>query len=972
MLGAARVSVMGKVGTVGENRPANRTPDARSQPRTLQAELARNVQTHSMDRSRLTAGASSTGKGRTAARIAEIQRLQSTSGNRAVLRLLYNSEEAEPAARNADGTSETAPPASRPAVAHATPALPSDQPRASDEAQPHTRERHQEEEATALATVERHPVPSFTPSGFPDSSENNGSDGGGRAPADAVVGPAAAKAAASAPAANALINGNAVDQANLIKADSARSEAQILKIADTNRKNVSVVLGGLRGRFASFFGQSSAGVRRLISGTQAEISAAAAGVVQSAQVVVVNAARTARTQADRVRGTIEGAVKTTIGSVQERVRGIADGITGVVNRFPLPDIPGVAQIRSAIGGVLRRGADVVTSGLPRLRSLISSALSLGQQLVTSMIGVFERLADAALAQVGNAIQRVIRVVAQTLQRVATQVISALQKIFNGSVLPMIARLERMTHQAIGQAQQHAISAIHSNRDQHLQSLVPQSQAKGGAAPAPAGAGNPAPGGAADEAVQNNKTIIQIFQERSSAILASVLERISATASQIVDHVSRSVAQVTQLITGKVREVTQALTQAVQVVRSFVQSAVDALTNALDQVITHVHALIDSPVDQLVRFGQGVLDGINSFVSRIVSNIVSFITGGTPAHEAGTFNPTPTLAPSPAYLGPALPALFALLAALVALVGGSVIVVGGTVIIIIGGSVFFVSTTVVIIVAVVVALLLLLLLIYVLYRILKKRPQPSEKIISETVQTSPGARTRTDIGVGEEVDLTYTGGSTTWTTTGGSLSAVTGPSVVLKAPDTAQAVIVTAGTAAITFQIIAPSRVFMARTGAMQHDKGYPNVGIRMRPYLLPDNVNFYNVVYHEMDVNGVPTAGEYSCNPFKTGHCGAGGGGVPCPDLPVTNTVVAGQGTQTLNDDCAYSGYCTTTGPPYAPGSVSLNIPHEYKVGSGGVHPFAPVSQVHTLEADADTLTTVKGEAKGKTSVNATSSSNGC
>jgi len=159
---------------------------------------------------------------------------------------------------------------------------------------------------------------------------------------------------------------------------------------------------------------------------------------------------------------------------------------------------------------------------------------------------------------------------------------------------------------------------------------------------------------------------------------------------------------------------------------------------------------------------------------------------------------------------------------------------------------------------------------------------------------------------------------------------------------------------------------------MQHDKGYPNVGIRMRPYLLPDNVNFYNIVYHEMDVNGVPTPGEYSCNPFKTGHCRAGGGGVPCPDLPVTNTVVAGQGTETLNDDCAYSGYCTTTGPPYAPGSVSLNIPHEYKVGGGGVHPFAPVSQVHTLETDADTLATVKGEANGKTTVKASSSSNGC
>lgn len=899
----------------------------------------------------------------------------STAGNRAVQRLLYNSVQAEPAMRNAHDTQETATSAGRSAVAHGTPALPSDQPRARNETKPQTHELHREEEATVLATGESHPVPSFTPPSFLDSSENdNGFVGDGRAPSDAVVGPAAVKAAAPAPATNAMINGNAVDRANLIKADSVHSEAQILKIADTNRKNVSLGLGGLHGRFASFFAQSSGGVRSLISGKQAEISAAAANVMQSAQVVVVNTARTARTQADRVSKAIEGAVKTAIGSVQERVRGIADGITGVVNRFPLPDIPGVAQIRSAIGGVLRRGAGVVTSGLTRLQSLISSALSLGQRLVTSMIGVFERLADAALAQVGNAIQRVTRVVAQILQQVATQVISALQKIFNGSVLPMIARLERMTHQEIGKSQQHAISAIHSNRDYHLQSLVPQSQAKGAAAPAPDGTSNPAPEGPADEAVRSNKTIIQIFQEQSSAILASVLQRISAASSQIVDHVSRSVAQVTQLIAGKIHEVAQALTQAVQAVRSFVQSAVDALTSALNEVITHVRALIDNPAEQLVRFAQGVLDGIIGFVSRIISNIVGFITGGTPSHEASAFNPAPTLAPSPAYLAPALPALFVLLAALVALVGGTVIVVGGTVIIIIGGSVYFVSTTVVIIVAIVLALLLLLLLLYLLYRILKKRPPSSpEKIISETVQPSPGVQTRTDIGVGEEVNLTYTGGSTTWATTGGTLSKPTGPSIRLKAPDTPQAVTVTAGTASITFLIIAPSRVFMERVGDTKHTKGFPDSGIRMRPWLLPDNVNFYNIVYHEMDVNAVATAGEYSCHAGK-GHCDAGGGGVPCPDNSVTNTVVASLGTRTGRDDCAYSGFCTVTGPPYAPGSLSFNIPHEYIVvgGSGSAHPFATVSQVHTLKADADTLTTVKAEATGDTTVNARSSSNGC
>jgi hypothetical protein len=301
----------------------------------------------------------------------------------------------------------------------------------------------------------------------------------------------------------------------------------------------------------------------------------------------------------------------------------------------------------------------------------------------------------------------------------------------------------------------------------------------------------------------------------------------------------------------------------------------------------------------------------------------------------------------------------------------VIVIGGSVMIIIGGTVITIGTTTLIIIAAIVAFVLFLLLLYLLYQ-LSKKPKKPGKIVSETKQTQPTPRTRTNIGVGEEVQLTYTGGSTTWTTTGGTLSGTTGATVLLTAPDTARSITVAAGGDTLVLTVIAPSNVVMDRHGtAMQHDQTYPNSGIRIRPYIAPDTVNFYNIVYHEMDVNGVPTPGEYSCNPFKHGHCRAGGGGVPCPDLPVLNTVVAGKGTQTKYDDCAYSGWCTHT-PPFQPGSVSLSIPHEYKVGSGSVHSFAPVSQVHTVQADGNTLTTVKDGEKGTTTVNSPSSSNGC
>ncbi len=775
----------------------------------------------------------------------------------------------------------------------------------------------------------------------------------------------------AAPSRASLPNAKAADEAQQIIADSLRNEAQIAKIASANRQQVRRVLGGLRTRFSTFFAQSSAGVQKFIAGKQAELTAAAAQIFKSARAMVTSTAQAAEAQANRVRETINGAVQGIVASLQPRLQGIADQIVGVINRFPLPNIPGVAQVRAAAANVLRRAAGAVTGGLGQVRTVISSALNAGVSVIRSVLDVLQRLAGAALSQASSAIQRVLHVVFQTLSRTAGLVISALRGALNATILPMLNRLEGMIQQAVGKAQLQAVSAIRTNRDQYLEASSAPAGSKGDKAPA-AAAGGSSSGGIVQEIVQSNRMIVQTFQERSTAIIGSILERVTGAAAQMVQQVTRVVAQASQLIASKIHEVITGIGQIVRAVGSFIQSVLQAVTDTLSKVVEFVRSLAQNPVDALLRFALGVLDRMIDFISRLVRSVISAITGSTPTQETGQFVPPPTLAPTPAFVGPALPIIIAILTAIVVWLGGSVTVIGGTIMIIIGGGVFFVSTTVVVVVAIVLALLVLLLLIYLLYRLFRrKKPKKPDKITSQTRQSKPAPQTRTSIGVGEEVHLTYTGGNTTWSTTGGTLSATTGPRVWLTAPDTAGSITVTAGSATIVFTVIAPSGVVMDRRGAMQHDKGYPNSGIRMRPYLAPDSVNFYNIVYHEMDVNGVPTPGEYSCNPFSKGHCKAGGGGVPCPDLGVTNNVVSGKGTETKWDDCAYSGWCTNT-PPFAPGSVSLSIPHEYKVGGGSAHPFAPVSQVHTVEADGNTLTTTKDGANGNIKVNDPSSSNGC
>jgi len=244
------------------------------------------------------------------------------------------------------------------------------------------------------------------------------------------------------------------------------------------------------------------------------------------------------------------------------------------------------------------------------------------------------------------------------------------------------------------------------------------------------------------------------------------------------------------------------------------------------------------------------------------------------------------------------------------------------------------------------------------------PAPPEIITSRTVATSPGSRTRTTIGVGEQVDLTHAPGSAVWTTTAGTLSATRGVTVKLTAPDTAQRITVSAGGARISFDVIAPTSVAMDRepgTG-VKHTRNRSDSGIQTRVFLGPDTVNFSRARYRERDIAGVPTIpGVYSCNTFSTGHCSGAVGGA-CPDKALTSTVVAGKGTQSVLGDCAYSGHCGAA-PPFVPGSITVSIPYEYKVGAGRFRRFATVRQVHTLAADGSTLTSSKAGANGSTRV---------
>ena len=215
-------------------------------------------------------------------------------------------------------------------------------------------------------------------------------------------------------------------------------------------------------------------------------------------------------------------------------------------------------------------------------------------------------------------------------------------------------------------------------------------------------------------------------------------------------------------------------------------------------------------------------------------------------------------------------------------------------------------------------------------------------------------------MGEEVKCTFSRGSASWSLSGPGTLSSGGPSesVSYTAPDTAGSATITAKgggcSDTITFTIVAPDSVHMVRNSGVEHNQGFPDVGMKTSIYFGPDDVSFYNIQYHE--VNCTPTVkGVYSC----LGNCGHD----PNPTtLSASTTVVGGKGTQMNAVDHVYSGHCGKTSFFTNSGSEEYDIPYEYKVGSGSFHNFATVVHLATC-LSSGSLTIQKAGAQGDTTI---------
>lgn len=211
-----------------------------------------------------------------------------------------------------------------------------------------------------------------------------------------------------------------------------------------------------------------------------------------------------------------------------------------------------------------------------------------------------------------------------------------------------------------------------------------------------------------------------------------------------------------------------------------------------------------------------------------------------------------------------------------------------------------------------------------------------KVEHETVATIPADRTRTTIGVCEEVSITINlATSVTWSLTGGgTLSSTSGTSTVFTAGDSPTTSKVTATLSngekcEVEYTVIAPSGVSMTKVAnSKKHVNGTASCGFLANITITPTTVSFGNIEGQEQAVAPVVT-GFYST--FTQNHAQGGWFSVG------QDNIVGGQ-------DQIFSG---NKAPPFSVGTYVWAIPWHYRCAgtSGAGTEFKVVN--HSVSATA-------------------------
>jgi len=222
------------------------------------------------------------------------------------------------------------------------------------------------------------------------------------------------------------------------------------------------------------------------------------------------------------------------------------------------------------------------------------------------------------------------------------------------------------------------------------------------------------------------------------------------------------------------------------------------------------------------------------------------------------------------------------------------------------------------------------------------------LVSTCVATTPADRARTNIGVGEEVNLTFTPPLVTnafWAVSAGSKFPAFANHTRLTAPSNAATVTVTVNVGQATlkrsFNVIEPTKLdhadFVEYYSYTSTTKA--GAGVHLRPYIGPTNVSFYKVQIEEVGENASDVIGYFTVH-SPPSHIGNGADA--WISLDYDNHWLGDYDWARSND--WPSPWSSTN---FSGGSYTWNIPSKWRVkGLTNEHSMTGWNQVHTLSSN--------------------------
>lgn len=361
-----------------------------------------------------------------------------------------------------------------------------------------------------------------------------------------------------------------------------------------------------------------------------------------------------------IAGRIQGQIEGLTAGVVTGVNTVIDRVLDIARSIPIPDIPGLGRVRSAVLQAANRIGGVIRRALANVQRFIARVIG---SVLAAILGLIGRV-GAALANIVARLVAIVTHVVLTLTRVlrslSNWIVARLQRL-GGRVRTLLARMESMALARIDRAEAQAHAAIAANRrhgratilhilefcynqgdypaDESVSGLLERVDNTSSKEEFESSA-RAALHIAAARTMVRNFEIVQRFRVETASLLALVKGAII----DFVGDVRRRVVQGVQKVVGLMTRVVERLISSVATVATTIMAGVVALINRLgsmlDRVRTVVVEVVRAPLNALTSSARTVIGAVRSFLRRIVSRLVNLLRsiiggGGESAPDPST-------------------------------------------------------------------------------------------------------------------------------------------------------------------------------------------------------------------------------------------------------------------------------------------------------------------------------------------------